>query len=128
MSISGIVISLRPSAIMNDSMQSPNDGQQIDQPIDALEQCLEALLKNEKIEVGQRLGLHLPCVLDTSSTGEDRDLIDWIQALPAVEQVQIAFVAVDSPEECSANTSNQSKISPLRNPVLKQSMQEESHV
>ena len=80
MAISGIVISFTPS---------------IDSSNDPANSTLVALDDHPKIEVGERFGPHLPCVLDTQDVEQDRELVDWIQALPAVEQVQVAYVAVD---------------------------------
>lgn len=66
-----------------------------DGPLDAHAASLAELRRHPAIEVGQLGDFQCAIVVDTTDPAEDRQVWDWLQALPGVAQVQIAFVGFD---------------------------------
>ncbi|WP_220498165.1 chaperone NapD [Rhodopirellula sp. JC639] len=58
------------------------------------------------IEVGVMDHQKCAIVVDTSSKAEDKRIYQWVQDLPGVASIQVAFVAFDDDSTCSSSTTD----------------------
>jgi len=59
------------------------------------EQARRALAGDERIELGPQNDNRIAATIETQSQQEDRQLRDWINALPGVTYVDIVFIHFD---------------------------------
>lgn len=71
----------------------------------ACEAAMKALSVNTFITLGNREGYRLPIVVETPDSEVDRDVWDWLQALPGVRFVDVACVHFTDEEHGSAEES-----------------------
>lgn len=53
----------------------------------------ELLTSDTRIELGELVGIRQPLVIETTTQNEDKDLWKWINSLPGVTHVDVAFVS-----------------------------------
>lgn len=70
----------------------------------AAAECLRALETESRIELGPRHGNRLAIVTETQSQEEDKALWAWLDALPGVTLVDVAFVHFDPPPRSEPRT------------------------
>ena len=76
-----------------------------DEPL--VEGSLDQIRQHPAFELGERCEHRVPMVLETSGPGESRDALDWLNDLPGIEHVDVAYVHLednesqDVAEECS---------------------------
>jgi nitrate reductase NapAB chaperone NapD len=58
-------------------------------------EAIEKMAQEPRITVGALAANRLAIVLDTASSEEDKQLWDWLNALPGVTFVQVAFVGYE---------------------------------
>lgn len=79
MPISGLVISLaKASTLQNDTLRQ--------------------LENDPRIEIGQRFMGRLAIVAETDSRQEDKAVWSWLEEMPGVVHVDLAFASFDSPD------------------------------
>lgn len=61
-------------------------------------ETVAALASQRQIDLGARQHAKLALVLDTASSEEDKQVWEWVQNLPGVQDVALAFVAFDDSE------------------------------
>jgi hypothetical protein len=60
-----------------------------------LARALEAIRQEPALELGTQHGLRLPLVLETDTSTESQTLTDWLQQLPGVQHVDVAYVHLE---------------------------------
>ncbi|MDZ4754570.1 MAG: hypothetical protein SGJ11_08740 [Phycisphaerae bacterium] len=78
MAISGLVVTLHEDSAAADA-------------------AVSALSDDGRVSVGERFGRRVAIVAETGSVAEDRDLWDALLAIPGVEHLDVAYVALDPP-------------------------------
>lgn len=66
---------------------------------DAPGAALDALRTHPEIELGERFAAKQPIVVDTQTRARDREVWDWLRALPGVLHVDVACIHFDPPEQ-----------------------------
>lgn len=59
------------------------------------DQVLQQLFEHTAIEVGKRELDRVAIVVDSTSQDHDRQIWEWLQVLPGVSDIKIAFVGFD---------------------------------
>lgn len=67
-----------------------------DEPL--VEESLSQIDQHPAFELGERSGHRVPLVLETNGPGESRDALDWINDLPGIEHVDVAYVHLEDNE------------------------------
>lgn len=67
-----------------------------DEPL--VEESLNMIRQHPAFELGERSGHRVPMVLETVGAGESRDAMDWINDLPGIEHVDVAYVHLEDNE------------------------------
>ena len=62
-------------------------------------EALDVIRRESRITMGDLEANRLAIVLDTESREEDKQVWDWLNALPAVTFVEVAFVGFEQHEE-----------------------------
>lgn len=65
------------------------------------------LASHPSIEVGKRGKDQVAIVVDSHSVEHDREINAWVQSLPGVTEIRIAFVGIDDAENSCCLNSNQ---------------------
>jgi hypothetical protein len=65
-------------------------------------EALSRISGDQRLTMGVCEGNRLALVMDTHSSEEDRQLWDWLGSLPGVSNVEVAFIAFEPPDDCSA--------------------------
>ena len=60
--------------------------------------ALVVIGREPRITVGVSAGNRLAIVLDTDSSEQDKQLWDWLDSLPGVSFLEVAFVGFDQPK------------------------------
>jgi nitrate reductase NapAB chaperone NapD len=64
------------------------------------------LASHPSIQVGKRGKDQVAIVIDSDSVEHDREINTWVQSLPGVTEIRIAFVGIDDAENSSCLNSN----------------------
>lgn len=56
---------------------------------------VHSIKEQPALEIGKQKMQRLPLVLETNSPAESQEITDWLQNLPGVEYVDVAFVHLD---------------------------------
>jgi nitrate reductase NapAB chaperone NapD len=59
------------------------------------DQRVQQLAEHAAIEVGERQRDRVAIVVDSTSKDQDRQVWEWLQSLPGVSDIKIAFVGFD---------------------------------
>ena len=71
----------------------------LSQESEARAAAIEALGRETQLTLGELEANRLAVVLDTPSSQEDRRVWDWLNTLPGVSLVEVAFVGFETPED-----------------------------
>ena len=66
--------------------------------------ALEAIAADARIEVGEFVAGKMSLAVETNSSAEDREIWDWLNNLPGVAFVQVAFIAFEGGDAPAAET------------------------
>lgn len=69
---------------------------------EALEEVREAVAGRPRVEVREGAGSMLVVVTDTATLEEDRELVNWLAALPGVLSAFVAFSNIEDVAEKAA--------------------------
>lgn len=58
-------------------------------------EALEAMRTHEALMPGELIGSRLPVVVETPDSEQDREVWDWLHALPGVVHVDVVYVHFD---------------------------------
>jgi hypothetical protein len=61
--------------------------------------ALTALADHPLITIGPQAGSRLPIVVETANEDIDRDIWEWLQSLPGVEQVDVAMIHFEKEQD-----------------------------
>jgi hypothetical protein len=62
---------------------------------------LAALADDPRISLGPQTSMRLPIVVETADEEEDREIWEWLRALPGVEQVDVAMIHFEESQDAS---------------------------
>ncbi len=64
--------------------------------------AIELMGEEPRITLGKVVGNRLPIVVDTTSDEDDRELWDWLNSLPGVDRIEVAFVGFEQDDGAEA--------------------------
>lgn len=70
----------------------PISGLVVTAPESAHDSVLSELGGHDSLTVGPATGPRIPVVVDSQTVNDDRDTYFWIQSLPSVTQVEVAYL------------------------------------
>ncbi len=70
----------------------PISGLVVTAPESAHSTVLTELERRDSLTVGPATGPRIPVVVDSETVNDDRDMYFWIQSLPSVTQVEVAYL------------------------------------
>lgn len=59
------------------------------------EQAVASMRRDQRVEVGDRIGSRLPVVLETAGPDDDRAFIEGLRSLGGVRFVEVAYIHFD---------------------------------
>lgn len=118
MPVSGLVVTLKPD--------SPADGQDKIKILNSsvmvagspVAESLQQIQRHPNFQIGDRQGLRLPVVLDTPDKETDKRCWLWLNDLPGVHHVDVAFIHFEDRDAFEASPCGVGAARPIPAPTI----------
>ena len=118
MPVSGLVVTLKPDRPTDGGGKIPASNSSVmvaDSPVAV---SLQQIQQHPNFEVGDRQGLRLPVVLDTPDKETDKQCWLWLNSLPGVHHVDVAFIHFEDKDAFEASPCGVGAARPIPAPTI----------